>query len=118
MKSNNKKGFSLIELMAVVLILGVLAAIALPMYQKAVLKSRSAEVNNLLTLVRTKQAKHFAQHKEYSSTFTGDLSQITKDGSVEQIVSGSQNKAKTVNGNYELELINKQIEVNKCINPR
>ena len=109
MKSNNKKGFSLIELMAVVLIIGVLAAIALPMYQKAVLKSRSAEVNNLLTLVRTKQARHFAKHKEYSDTFTGDLSQITKDGSVEKYVEGMENKVKTINDDYELELVNHAI---------
>lgn len=48
---NNKKAFTLIELLVVVLIIGVLAGVAVPQYQKSVMRARLAEAETMMRSV-------------------------------------------------------------------
>ena len=65
------RAFTLIELLVVVLIIGILAAIALPQYQKAVEKSRMAEA--LTTLASLRKALEVSKLANPGETITKDM---------------------------------------------
>ncbi len=65
----NKKAFTLIELLVVVLIIGILAAIALPQYQKAVDKTRLITVLNTLKGIKDAQEVYYLANGKYATSF-------------------------------------------------
>ncbi len=60
------RGFTLLELLIVVAILGLLTAIALPGYQRSVLVGGRAEGRALLLQVAANQERYYADHLVYS----------------------------------------------------
>ena len=61
MRKNIQKGFTLIELMIVVAIIGILAAIAIPAYQDYTIRSQVTEGLNLASGVETAVADTYSQ---------------------------------------------------------
>lgn len=67
LKMKNNKAFTLIEMLTVVLIVGILAAVALPQYEKSVETSRASEAISMVRNIRDAQQIYYMSNGKYSS---------------------------------------------------
>ena len=61
----NRKGFTLVELMIVVAIIGILAAIAIPNFLQFRLKAKTSEAKSNLGAIRSTEVAYFAEWDYY-----------------------------------------------------
>lgn len=64
------KGFTLIELMIVVVIVGILSSIALPSYQQYVRKANRADGMSAIQMILDAQERYYADHISYTADLT------------------------------------------------
>ncbi|MHB9022030.1 MAG: pilin [Halothiobacillus sp.] len=72
MKKNVQKGFTLIELMIVIAIIGILAAIAIPAYQDYTIRAQASEALSLLDGLKTPMYEYYTNKGTWpTNTTTG-----------------------------------------------
>ena len=70
MSIRNTRGFTLIEVLVVVAIIAILAAIAIPGFNDQIRKSRRADVQGKMEDIRLRLEKYRVDHANYAMAFT------------------------------------------------
>jgi len=79
MNMAKQRGFTLIELMIAVVVIGILAAIAVPNYQEYMTRSKRTEGMALLQEMAARQERFYAQNNNY----------VTNNANIGQLVSNA-----------------------------
>ena len=115
-------GFTLIELMITVAIVGILAAIAYPAYQDSILKGRRAEGRAALLNLLQQQERYYTQTGSYLAFDAGASGANGTSGVGEDVKTSQQIPFKTTSGDsasdsaYQLGASKcDALELNECV---
>lgn len=85
-RRSHRAGFTLIELMIVVAIVGILAAVAIPLFGRYVNQSRTAEAFTFLAEIRSRQASYRSEYGRYCGNLGWNPPAFAAPGSMNAFV--------------------------------
>jgi prepilin-type N-terminal cleavage/methylation domain-containing protein len=80
MRAGNQSGFTLVELLIVMVVIGILATVAMPLYQLVPERSRATEADAALGAIRSALRVYYAEHGTYADPLFVNGAQVTVGG--------------------------------------
>ncbi|HTY44615.1 MAG TPA: prepilin-type N-terminal cleavage/methylation domain-containing protein [Patescibacteria group bacterium] len=69
----NKKGFTMVELLVVLIIVGILASVATPLYLTNAKRAKASEAVGALSLIRQAEREYYVKHNVYGAVTKGNM---------------------------------------------
>jgi prepilin-type N-terminal cleavage/methylation domain-containing protein len=85
--ARNKKGFTLVELMIVVIIIGILTAVGVPLYMGYVRQAKAASAQAVIGTIVNAEKLYNQKHGEFVDVANAAFSTTTAGGLVDNVLS-------------------------------